>query len=111
VPPSGGHTAPCWWTIVTTGWVVRYKEAVQSLGIEAFVSEPPDLTDGPDGTAHLVKGAGLADAVVSGTVIRAWCGRRFVSSHDHHGLPMCAECARLFLTWERLVEEAATPDG
>ena len=107
VPPAGQHSDPCWWTLVTTAWAERYRRAVSELGISEFATSLPDLTDGAEGLTHIVNGVGLAEAIVSGAVMRSLCGRRFVPSHDPDKRPICTDCAKLLLTWERIMDEAS----
>lgn len=106
VPPFGEHTAPCWWVVVTTGWIARYRQAVSDQGLVGFAESPPDLSDGSDGFTHIVAAESLADAMVSQAVINALCGRRFVPLRNPDNHPVCPTCAGLLGQLEQLVEDA-----
>jgi len=103
-PDITGSSSPCWFTIIETAWVERLLAALERHGLEGLVQSAPDLTDGPGPYSHIVPNAGLADAIVNGSVTRALCGRTFVPRRDPQMHELCPQCSAL----EEKVEEMVT---
>lgn len=93
IPAHGIHTEQCWYALVDDRWVGRLRKAISTSGLDAFVEDPPDLTDGADGLTHVVPRHHLEAALIDGRAVHAVCGRRFVQKHDPATKPMCEECA------------------
>jgi hypothetical protein len=101
IPATGDHLDPCWYALVDPEWIERFVTDIASRGVQAFVGDPPDLTDGPDGFSHLVNKNGLFEATVEGVAVRAICGRSFIPRSDPDA-PVCQRCAADHETLERL---------
>lgn len=93
VPAMGGHQDPCWYALVDREWMDRVANAIATAGTATFAQTVPDLTDGPDGYAHVVSRSGLTHAVVEKVPVRGLCGRTFVPEQDTVDKPICPSCA------------------
>ncbi len=93
VPASGDHHDPCWFTLVDEEWIAKIRQEIQERGTEGFAMDPPDLTDGPDGFAHIVPRPSLTEAIIEGHAVRALCARTFVPANDPDSRPVCPDCA------------------
>lgn len=87
------HSTPCWHAAVDTRWVGRLLAELDQRGLEAFAGIPSDITDAPDGRAHVVAREGLTPAVVARAPVRALCGRTFVSERDPASAELCDDSA------------------
>jgi len=92
-PTLEGLRDPCWYVVVPEGWLERLLQDVDDRGTAAMAESPLDMTDGPDGFAHVVQRSGLTHAIVDGHVVRAACGRTFVPGQDPNDKEMCVRCA------------------
>lgn len=70
LPAHAPHLDPCWYTLIETVWVGRLVAELEERGLEGFVDNPPDLTDGPGGFTHIVASHGLTSAIVNNTPTR-----------------------------------------
>ena len=104
IPARGAHVDPCWYALIDTSWVVRLHEALARDGLDAFIDNPPDLSDGSDGLTHIVPKAGLMEAIVSSAITKGLCGRTFIPGRDPAKFPVCPECAQAEMVLALLVE-------
>ncbi|BCN51607.1 DUF3039 domain-containing protein [Prescottella equi] len=91
-------TAQQWDT--ADGVYSQYAEVghrVKRIG-ELFAAETAKelLAAEPGKVSHYTHRTHIARSTVEGKAVRAMCGVHFVAVQDHHGMPLCPECAALF---------------
>lgn len=63
-----------------------------------LVAERPASTDDGDHErfAHYVKKDKIVESAVSGTPVRALCGKKWVPGRDPSKFPVCPDCQRIY---------------
>lgn len=101
-PAQENWTAFCSADKTTTYWVMvsesRLAQLIAAAAIPSHSTPVRNLSCAAPETrhGHYVPRDPLVDAFVSGGELRALCGKWFVPTKDHSGLPICGECERAF---------------